>query len=421
MRAFCASLPRDRLLGSQDNPEFTSVKERAWRVYKHPKSGARLDYPFSLMVVQHYVDCLPFKDGEDMSINYNIFVRHGKFQSEVTLPAAAQENFRTAVGRAYMRKSSAKMSAAYEVCLKLLKHGHLNDRFLPDQEVRRRKRNALTNARTAQNMGSGEHPVLLKPAIWEEKRGSVPRELFMTILWLDGIWDRSVQPLALLTRTRLLSFPRFPLFRITGEPADVATLSLDGRLSINGSQLDLLTSFTLKIFKDIFNKKFEHDNPKMSYWLAPLQNIAIDRQTRFMSPSSLLDWTVMSKVIEQDATKWHSGMKLQDFEDKFMVDPYDGGRRLFTYSVDPSLALNDSIPEHVAPGPKGAETIIDYSSSLYRRSKARRRWDQDQPVIRATRILHRQNVLAPPSDQDQKAVTKCFVCPEPLDISPVSR
>ena len=365
----------------------------------------------------------PYNDGDDMSVNYSIYVRHGKFQCEVNLPPKAPHACRSAIGRSYVRKSSAKMSAAYEACMKLLTAGQLNEYFLPDQSLRRRRRNAMNNARMAQGMGSNMYPVLLKPSVWAQDRGSVPSSLFITLIWLSGTWDRSVQPLALLTRSRLPALPRFPIYRISGDPTDVVTLTLDGTLQIDGSQMYLLTSFTLKIFKDIFNKKFEHESSQLSYWLGPFRHSVADIQARRLELSALLDLDIMSAVVQQDAIKWDTSLRMphQDLQDRFMVDPYDGGRRLFTHSVDSNLTLNDPVPPNIAPGPRGAQTIIEYSSSLFRKSKARRHWQQDQPVVKATKILHRLNVLASPTSTEQAAVTDCYICPEPLDISPVSK
>lgn len=59
MRNFCEALPADRLLQGNDYKlETELVKEKSYRKYVDPESGATLTYASSLVVLTHFVGCL---------------------------------------------------------------------------------------------------------------------------------------------------------------------------------------------------------------------------------------------------------------------------------------------------------------------------------------------------------------------------
>ena len=59
MRKFCEALPADRLLQGNDYKlETELVKEKSYRKYVDPESGATLTYASSLVVLTHFVGCL---------------------------------------------------------------------------------------------------------------------------------------------------------------------------------------------------------------------------------------------------------------------------------------------------------------------------------------------------------------------------
>ena len=59
MRQFCESLPADRLLqGNDTDLDAALIKERNFRTFVDPVSGAKLTYASSLMVLGHFVSCL---------------------------------------------------------------------------------------------------------------------------------------------------------------------------------------------------------------------------------------------------------------------------------------------------------------------------------------------------------------------------
>lgn len=59
MRKFCEALPADRLLqGNEYKLGAALVKEKSYRKYVDPETGATLTYASSLVVLAHFVGCL---------------------------------------------------------------------------------------------------------------------------------------------------------------------------------------------------------------------------------------------------------------------------------------------------------------------------------------------------------------------------
>jgi len=65
-------------------------------------------------------------------------------------------------------------------------------------------------------------------------------------------------------------------------------------------------------------------------------------------------------------------------------------------------------------------SILDYTVSLFSKSRARATWREDQPVIRAERVLHRLNLLDERTEKEKTVNTRSYLCPEPLKVSAVS-
>lgn len=101
---------------------------------------------------------------------------------------------------------------------------------------------------------------------------------------------------------------------------------------------------------------------------------------------------------------------------KFLVDPYDGGRRFFTTGMARHLKATDPVPEGVAPGGR-TDSILSYSVKLWKASRMKRQWTENQPVLEAEKIQHRLNILSEPNEAEKAAITHCYICPEPMEIS----
>lgn len=68
MRHFCESLPADRLLeGNDANLDAALVKEKSFRTFVDPESGAKLTYASSLVVLAHFTASLVSNPNSKMS------------------------------------------------------------------------------------------------------------------------------------------------------------------------------------------------------------------------------------------------------------------------------------------------------------------------------------------------------------------
>ena len=313
------------------------------------------------------------------------------------------------------------------MCIQLRKGNHLDCNLMP---TIKKYLPEMRNAHLALNLNkSDSYEMKVKPSLWERTRGTLPEELFLTVFKLDtpGDLDRPSQPLALLTRTAMPNFAPIPLYLQAGKITNVMCTSTTKAFKTTILVLEKLNTFTLRMYKDIYNKTFEVNIPRMSYWLAPIiDHEVIDKDTT--SPYELIDWQLIDYVYRyderlddiKDAEKWPREMPDPQLENRFLVDRWSGARRFFSVSIDKSLKPQSPVPEGTHKA-KYMDNILDYTISLYPKSKERweRHWNPEQPVLNANVILHRLNYLDDFSGKEEKPNTSCYVCPQPLLFSPV--
>ncbi|KAL8861765.1 MAG: hypothetical protein Q9178_001966 [Gyalolechia marmorata] len=411
MRQFCESLPADRLLqGNDADLDAALIKERNFRIFVDPVSGAKLTYASSLMVLGHFVSCLG--DGSSPP-NFIVTAEHGQYTCEVVLPESSPVH--AAKGRPSARKAIAKRSAAFEACVLLRQGGHLDENLV---STHHKHLPAMRNAHLALSMNkSSSYDMKVKPSIWQDSRGSIPQSLYMTIIELEFPENlgRPSQPIALLTRTRMPSFPCVLLHLQVNRTSHMIFTSLQDQFYIPGGHLSKLNAFTLRIYKDVFNKTFEVNEAAMSYWFAPIidgfKSIVASRK-----PEQLIDWATINYVHATDAWKWDIECPHNELENRYLVDRWDGSRRFWSIKVVPDLKPQDPVPDDAAPH-RHMSTIIDYTVSLFSKSRQKAIWRQDQPVIYAHRILHRLNWLDEYTEEEDKVKKNAYVCPEPLTFS----
>lgn len=351
-----------------------------------------------------------------MQPNFVMTVEHKQFICEVILPENSPVI--SAVGRPSSRKSIAKRSAAFEICLLLRQGGHLDGNLIPTYH---KQLPAMRNAHLALNMKRSDSYVMkVKPSIWEKTRGTQPDELYMTILELEEPENlgRSSQPLALLTRTPMPDFPPILLHLQVNKSSQIMCTSISRSVKLTETTLMILNTFTLRIYKDIYNKKFEENVADMSYWIAPIiKHPKLDE--RDLVPESLIDWSVLQEVYENLELGWDIDKPHSYLENRYLVDKWDGGRRFFSVSVIPEMRPQDPVPANAVVH-KYMTSILDYSVTLFKRSREKAKWNPDQPVILAHRVLHRLNWLEELTDKEKEGKTISYVCPEPLLISAAS-
>lgn len=280
----------------------------------------------------------------------------------------------------------------------------------------------MRNAHLALNMKkSHSYNMKIKPSLWERTRGSLPFELFLTVLSLENPekLGRSCQPLALLTRTRLPSTPPIPLHLQVGQVSQLLCTSVPTSLDVGSTTLEELTEFTLRIYYDIFNKKFERNEPQMSYWLAPIVK-TWETSRDYSPPSELIDWAVLARVSKYTDTPWTVDTPNSEIIDRYLIDKWTGANRFYSLEIQPDLKPSDPVPEGTAKA-KDMDSIISYTTgALFKKSKLKARWEDDQPVILAHKILHRLNLFDEITEKEKGVNTTAYLCPQPLKISAVS-
>ena len=418
MRQFCEALPADRKLKGNDfDLDEALAKHRSQRSFVEPSTGAKLTYGSSLTVLANFVDRLPKEDEFERQATYIMTTDNQHYLCEVVLPGNSP--IKSAVGRPASQKANAKRSAAFEACLQLRKRAYLDKHLLPIYD---KQLPAMRNAHLALNVKkTNAYDMRAKPLIWEQTRGCIPTKLFVTIFQLEesGELGRPYEPLAMLTRTQIPNFPPIDLHLQPGKTSKVLCIGSSSTFNPTTQELDSLTTFTLRIFKDIFNKIYEVDQPHMSYWLAPVTKTQIGDVPNSLAPGSRIDWELLAFVERTDEMTWTMETPHGDLANRFLVDRWDGGRRFFSIGVVPELHARDPVPDG-SPAHKYMDNILDYTVSLFSKSRARATFKEDQPVIKAHRVLHRRNWLDEWDEKEEAAKTLSYVCPEPLRISAVS-
>lgn len=425
---FCRALPEDRKLtgGDYDIDHFLS-KEKKHRVYKVPETGAKLTYKMSLMVLANFVDSLL---GENTpNAEYIVTIQNKQYICEVILPESAP--IHGAVGRPHTTKAVAKCSAAFEACVLLREGAYLDEHLLP---IYTKQLPAMRNALLAVDSKAKESfHMRTKPELWTAMGD--PEELFVTVLVLDSpeSLDCPSQPLALLTKSPIPELPSFFLHFGPDSHSSVQPKSLSRALKVDAALLQQFNRFTLCIFYDVFSKEFEEDASKMSYFLAPIKAHGLSCDT--VDPADIIAWDILAGIKDEFGfpTSEHRAQKVwknrpsEFYQNKFLVDPYDGSRKMFSVKLAPQYHQLDPVPANSAPR-KGTKqrklefnkNIMEYSISLFSQSRARAVFEDDQPVVEAAVVSQQQNFLDEfvPVDSDEKP-RGCFVILEPLKISPL--
>lgn len=426
LKNFCQQLPEDRLLkGYSFDMDHFLAKERSHRVYKVPETGAKLTYKISLMVLANFVDSLPHSPDAIIHPEYVMTVEGKQFICEVVLPAASP--IRGTVGKPCSTKQVAKCSAAFETCLLLRKGKYLDEWLLP---IFTKQLPAMRNALLAVDSKKREaYDMRTKPEMWAS--GTIPEELFLNVLSLDKpeCLGRTSQPLALLTRLPLPDLPSFQLHFGSGKKSKLLVTSYRRPLKVKACSLNQINLFTLCIFDDVFSKSYESDPTRMPYFLAPIKPCgSIDQDTDI---SELISWDVLESI-EDYHDKWTDNpwenKVWQDapddfFQDKFIVDPWDGSRKLWAVGVDRRFKPLDPVPANAAPRNgtrKNNDNIMEYSCSLWAKARARRTFDESQRVVEAKYISLRRNLLDEFDASEVETPKECWIILEPMKISPVS-
>ncbi|KAK8105452.1 BcdcL1 [Apiospora kogelbergensis] len=417
-----AVLPEGRrLVGNDYNMDYYLRKE-AKETYKDKETGATLTYKSSLIVLADFVSSLENASENCLHADYVVKSVGKEFQCEVILPDHAP--IKTAMGHRAASKQVAKCSAAFKACVRLRKLGFL-DQWL--QSTFKKYLPKMRNARLAiSSKKRHEYPMKMKPDIWSQR--GYPTELYVAVLRLTDPHSlgRSSRPLAILTRTKLPLIADFQIFFGNSNSSGVKCVPLERAMTVSPDETTALTTFTLRVFEDVFSKQYKHEPPKLPYYLAPLtQGHDYDVKQALEQIRTLIDWdyiaTLQGLQAEDNVT-----LANEDYRNCFVTDPHDGSRKFYTTGRIEGMKPSD--PQ--LPGaPKGASRtkgrrqapndIWNYSISMWSRSRANLERHDDLAVVEAEYIPLRRNLLdefeKPPDTQN-----RCYICFQTLKISPLS-
>ncbi|ROW16837.1 hypothetical protein VPNG_01696 [Cytospora leucostoma] len=432
LRQFCSCLPEDRQLkGTDFDMQYYLRKERNQRQFTVKATGAKLTYNNSMSVLGDFLNSLHHQDDftVDMIItaDYVILPVEGGFQCEVVMPVSSPLS--GAIGRVHSTKQVAKCSAAFEVCMKLLKNKFLDDNLLSKFVERR---NVMANARLAvSSKKKAKYDMRLKPKLWDEL--GMPKSLHATALILSrpNAVGRPSRPLLMLTRKPLPQIKSFPLyFGSSGQhglSSNITCRTLDISVEPTEDELQLFTRFTLKIFHDIFNKRYVAIADAMPYFFAPTNLDHTSAFSEFSSLRGVIDWPILRSVMQTDAIPYRGDEPEDFYVNKYIVDPHDGSRRFWLRGIRKDLTPHSPVPADVEHFPgyrqwKRAEVahdILNWSVTSWKATREAREmtWNEKQPVVVGLYASLRRDFLS-----ELEAAQKnpfCYFILEPLRISPL--
>ena len=339
------------------------------------------------------------------------------FVCEVILPEKSP--IRGLTGGPAMKKTTAKQSAAFDTCLLLRKHKLLDDHF---GSIYHRRLPAMRNAKLAiTSKQTNQYDMISKPSFWNDHQGTMPAKLYAVIISLKPSKDitRDHGDLVLLTRERLPEFPSFPIFLDDDVETTVCLEDIQKHIDVSDVELDTLTEFTLRVFRDVFHKVYDKETEKMTYWLAPATRLAEGEKAA--EPRKVIDWQTLSFVKDNDEIQFSDcSDDPESLVNRLVYDKWDGRFRFFTTAVDNTLRPSDPPPSFV-PRRRHMDSIMSYCVSLSKNSRARffSTCDWNQPVYQAELVRLRRNLLDSMSGHEKEMETRCVVCLEALRISAV--
>lgn len=432
LRNFCSMQPEDRLLKGNDyDMDYFLRMERNQRQYTIKSTGAKLTYKNSLSILGDFINSLhnedSFTEGMSLVADFAVVPVQGGFICEVAMPPLSPIS--NAVGKIYSTKQVAKCSAAFEVCFRLLEKKFL-DQNLRSKFVERR--HAFANARLAvSSKKKAKYDMRIKPQLWAEL--GFPDKLYATVLFLstEHALGRPSRPLMILTRKPLPQIKSFPLFfgpteqRMT---SDVVCQALSTPILPTEMDLQLFSNFTLKIFLDLFNKRYVASPEELPYFFVPTNRSHDFIFSALLEPREAIDWSLLHHVLKTPAEVYTGEEPDEFFKDKYIVDPHDGSRRFWLHGVRRDLTCYSPVPEDVDHHPtyrqwkrgEVAHDILNWSVTAWKatREAKEKMWNENQPVVTGFYASLRRNFLADMKEEQKRPL--CYFVLEPMRISPVS-
>ncbi|KAB8229093.1 putative RNA helicase/RNAse III [Aspergillus alliaceus] len=416
MQSFCETLPEDRIIRGIDS-DLNSIlqNEDEKRTFTIRATGAKLTYHSALAILARYASSLQYEKETSAQVAYVVLPQNNNFVCEVILPEKSP--VRGLTGSPAPKKSTSKKSAAFDACVLLRKHKLLDDHF---NSVYHRRLPAMRNARLAiTSSRTNLYGMLLKPSFWGKQQGTLPGTIYATTISFipSEPLTRQRGSMILFTRERLPNFPSFTIFLDEDIETTVATESLEGALQLSSQELDYLTTFTLRVFHDVFHKTYDREPENLPYWIAPART---KKPKKANNLESLTDWELLLFVYDNEEVPFPQEKSSKAMINRFVFDRWDGRYRYFTLAVDDTLRPSSPPPSSV-PRRRYMENIMNYilSGSKNARTAFLMKCNWAQPVFQAELVRLRRNLLDKMTEAEKDVETRCFICIEPLRISAI--
>ncbi|KAG5939705.1 hypothetical protein E4U59_002941 [Claviceps monticola] len=384
LRRFISVLSADRKVADVAQSVDVELQGIPQRVVHIPGTGAQLSYESSVQVLAKFASSLSNNMEERPEYVVTPTYTGGRFIATVLLPDSSPVKvFR---GMPQRSKILARGSAALVACIDMIKRKFINEHLQPTLSKRLP---AMRNARLALSSNKRvEYNMKIRSDDWLTT--GIPTELFAVIITIDGavLLGNHGRSLCLLTRFRLPQMSPMDLFVDRVKKTSAALIQYGTALIVSEHEVAILASFTLTMFKDIFSKEYDCTVDTLPYFMAPCVPMYYPTSSEDCEVDArpVIDWTLLDAVHdpETDAVlvnNDHAG----EFQNRFVVDAWDGSRKFFTKKVNSTLMPSDPVPAS-APKPKsrsyfrGEQNIAEYSNSLTFQARRRAKWNLEQPL-----------------------------------------
>ncbi|TWU71113.1 Dicer-like protein 1 [Metarhizium rileyi] len=421
LRRFCSSLPADRKVLEEEEDQLV-LEAKSQIEFEVPETGARLTFYSSQQVLAKFVSSIC--KSADARVEYIVTpTDKGKFIATVLLPPSCP--LRSSSSTPQRSKLLARGSAAFKACIELFNRKYIDGNFRPTLT---RLLPKMRNARLAlSDKKQCEYKMKSKPDMWSSPRCATSR-LFVATLSIKGLGPtgRPGRPLCFLTYSALPTIEPLKICMGDGIYSVLEQKRFTAPLILTEEEVESLVQFTFAIFNDVFSKDFVCNRENMPYYLAPCissyDEKSYDIDDSLNDGKDAIDWAFVKKL-EKNETHIDSICSAPvDFENRFIVDPYDGSRKFFTGKVNKNYRAFDKVPKAV-PLPRSRsylrveQNIAQYSNSLSFHHRQSRSWNGEQPVFDAELLPLRRNLLCEPQPDEDHSSKGCYIILEPLTIS----
>ena len=422
LKRYCLSLPGDRLLGKGTKLAQLIAKDSVNRSFQ-TASGAICNFSNCLIILSryanslHHVGAMETESYDERILDDSV----AQFQYVVKLPVNDQSKVKGAVGQPRHNKALAKRSAAFKCVGRLRAAGLLDDNL---NSIFHAVKPDNLNARLAVSEKKDSYEMKIKPDLWQRGLGNTPTRVYAATLQVTTSEPvrHKLAPIVIFTRQQLPIIPVFPIYLEDGIEASVVIENMEYVFTVDGSDLNLLTSYTMHaVFADCFNKVYDNDPAHVGYWIAPLHS---QPPSAPQTLSSLVDYGAL-RAAEGNRKKWSPGMSVAEWSNKFLLDPLSGKYHYFTEGVVDGVGPFDPEPAEYLPteGKKSKATSVIYFTdshwSVKQKDWLAQQWDPSQPVLSAELQTVRRNFLDRPTEQE-KAKHMCWIAPEPLEVARIA-